>query len=393
MCLCAPSLLRAEAPLTPDRAAMIAREQNAELLAARTLVAEAEGRARRHGRFANPELEAELGAGPKSEGRIELAVTQQFPVTARLRLERKQSAIQIEMAKFEIADRARLIAGQARDACVKLASAQAALRLASKQTSAFADFADSLAKQRQEGFASSLAADEARLAAERSALERDALEAEARLAAAELATALGRSAEAPIEVAELPLPENPPAARGTDGRPDLQFAALAVETGDTAIALAEASRWDDIGVGLFYEGARLASDDGGYDTESIAGVRVSIPLPFWQNGTGAVAEQAANRERRERELAALRLAARNEAATAYRVLKLRFRSARDTGTKLVPAARRQLEAAEDAYARGEIDFESLFACRTRLAEVEASALAARMAYHLAHAKWLTVTAQ
>ncbi len=383
----------AQPPITPTEAASQARATNPELVAARHLLAEAEGRARTTGRLANPNVEVELGAGPEAQTRVEVAFTQRFPLTARLALERRQSAIQIEMARFEIADRARLIAGRARVAATELANLRESIRLITAQTKTLETFAASLKLQSAEGLSSSLEATQAELTAASLSAETAALTAAEITAAGQLATLLGQSITDPLPVTLPPLPSSPPAHRTPTTRSDLRLAELAVESGDTSVSLAHASRWDDVGVGVFYEGERLATDESDFENEAIAGVRVSIPLPLWQDGSGAVAEQTAIATRRRAELAALRLALRNETDAAHRVLVATFQTARALETDLLPAARDQFTATESAYQRGELVFQSLLIARAQVASAETSALTARKAYHLAHANWLTLTEQ
>ncbi len=377
--------------LTPAEAAAQARVQNPELLAARHLLAEAEGRARTTGRLANPELGIELGAGPEAQARIEVALTQRFPLTSRLALERRLSAIQIEMARLEIADRARLVAGRARTAATEMAALQEEVQLTKSRATALEAFAASLANQSTQGLSSTLETSQASIAAATLSVEADSLAAAAIPISGQLANLLGQPLTTPLPVTLPPLPAAPPAHRTPTTRSDLRLAELAVESGNTSVSIARASRWDDVGVGVFYEGERLAAEDNGFENEAIAGVRVSIPLPLWQNGTGAVIEQTAILERRQAELTALRLAIRNEADAAHRVLVATFQTARTLEKDILPDARRQLTDTESAYQNGEIDFQALFDARTRLAATESSALAARKAYHLALARWLTVT--
>ncbi len=384
---------RAQSALTPEKAAAIARANNAELLAARHLIAEAEARTRTTGRLTNPELTFEVGAGPRSQARLGVAFTQRFPLTARLALERRHSAIAIEMARLELDDRARLIAGRARATATKLAAIRESVRLTATQTRDLETFAKSLTAQSAEGLTSSLAANQADLAAKTLAATSEVTKAEAIPLAEELATLLGRPPASFPNVVLAALPSQPPSPRTPTTRPDLRLAELAVEAGDTSVAIARASRWDDVGVGVFYEGERLAAEEGGFENENLAGVRVSIPLPLWQDGRGAVAEKTATLDRRRAELAALRLAVRNEADSAHRLLVAAFQTARTLETDLLPAARALVASSEAAYQRGEIDFPTLFSARTRLADAQTSALAARQSYHLAHAKWLTATEQ
>lgn len=383
------ALLAAEAPLDADSAAARALRDNPELRAARQLVTEAGARARGAGRLTNPELETEIGAGPDGEGRVAVGLTQRFPLTARLRWERRLSALAVEAARMEIRERERQLAAATRRAFFALAADREAIALASRQRDAAQTFARSLERGAAEGLAAPLESGEAALAVETLAAALDARRAEEAGSAAQLATLLGLPADAPLRLRDSPaLPAAPPANRSPGFLPALRLAELAVQSGAADVSLAEAARWDDVGVGFFAEGERLRDEPGGIEPEALVGLRFNVPLPLWQNGTAAVAEKRAAATRQREQLAALRLAALNQALAAHRAMTARHRAATLATARLVPAARRQLAAAEAAHGRAEIDAAAVFRARERLAAAESTALEARRDFHLAHAEWL-----
>ena len=76
------------------------RVQNPNLRAARFTIDEAVGRLRQSGRLENPELETEIEHNTRfSEGRIEIGLRQEFPVTDRLRLEKQLGATEVQAAQ------------------------------------------------------------------------------------------------------------------------------------------------------------------------------------------------------------------------------------------------------------------------------------------------------
>lgn len=374
----------AEPDLSPESLIRIALEENPELNAARLLIAEAEGRAAASGRLSNPEIVTELAAGPQSEGRIEIAVTQRFPLTARLREERELSALGIEMARLEVEEKARQLAHTVRLAFLELASTRAALLVLKRQGLIAQQLVGSLRTAADQGQVSPLDAGLAEVNAGAFAVTAEALRAEEEIASGRLASLLGRSATRRMPLASLPaLPESPPSERRPSLRPDLRLGELAVKAGALNVSLAQSARWEDVGVGFFSEVERLESD-----TEKLVGIRIAIPLPVWENGAGRIAAQRAAREREARELEALRRSVENKVVTAHRAMSARFRAARQAESQILPAARRHLADTEAAHQRGEIDLETLLRSRDRLAELESAALAARKSYHLAHAAWL-----
>ena len=79
------------------------RAQNPNLAAARLRIQEAIGRMNQSGRLANPELEAGVDHNPNfHEGKFEIGVSQRFPVTDRLKLEKDVSVTELQSAEAEV---------------------------------------------------------------------------------------------------------------------------------------------------------------------------------------------------------------------------------------------------------------------------------------------------
>ena len=384
-----PFSVQAEILLTADTAAKLAREQNPELVAARNLIEEAQARTRITGRLANPELGTEIAGGQDFEGRVSIGITQRFPLTARLRIERELSSIDIEMARLEVQNREQQIDVAARKAFYDLASARSSIAQARTQTALAQAFAETIAKGIPQGFESQLDGDQAALEAETLRAAGESLRSLEIATAARLNTLLGRTADAPIMIKDsLDLPKAIPAKRAIGVRADLLLAEAAVRAGATEVSLAQANRWDDIGVGVFVEGERFADEPEGIQPEALIGIQFSVPLPIWQNGSGKVAEKQAAQTRQAQKLEALHFTIRNEALAAHAILAARYQSAMDLTSKLVPAAEKQVADAEAAYARGELDITTVFRTREKLVEIEATALEARKNYFVAYAEWL-----
>ena len=73
------------------------------------------------GRLANPEIEVELSRNLNApEGAVGVGVSQQFPLTARLRLEKAVSRAQLAAAEAEVRDAERKLGAEAGTAMVKL---------------------------------------------------------------------------------------------------------------------------------------------------------------------------------------------------------------------------------------------------------------------------------
>jgi cobalt-zinc-cadmium efflux system outer membrane protein len=377
--------------LTPEAVTRLALSGNLELRAARQVIAEAEARARGAGRLANPELGLEAAGGQDFEGRVEVGLTQWFPVTSRLRWERAVSQLEIAKARLEVADAERRVATAALAAYVELAAAREEVALGRRLAESADKEAAALERQAADGLASGLDAGTGRLAAGEILLSQAASQADEAASLESLATLLGTADGTSFGTGGLPLPAKIPAKMEVLNRPDLQLAELALESGDAEIALAQASRWQDVGVGLFVEGERSRDEPEGIESEGLLGMRVSIPFPVWQDGRTKVQEKQAALARLKQNLAALKLAARNEASTAWKAMQIRFESAQKSGSTILPAAREQLSKTEAAFGRGEADMMQIFRARDRLMQFERGDLAARKAFYLARVRWLSAT--
>lgn len=388
--ICSPVFsLAAEVSVTAESAARLAKAQNPDLRAARHLIAEAEGRARMTGRLSNPEIDTEVAGGQDFEGRVAFGITQRFPLTNRLRLERQLSALEIEGAKLEVRERERQIGVAARTAYFDLVAARESSALARRQTTVAKEFAKTLSDGAVEGFSSSLDSEQASLDAETLGTAEQPFRAEEVRASVRLAELFGMPPETKFVAKEtLALPAGIPAKRPMGSRPDLQLAELAVQAGVVDVSLARAMRWDDIGVGLFVEGDRLRDEPEGIEPEAMLGMRMTIPLPIWQNGSGRVAEKKAAQERQNARLEALRLTVRADIAASHQIMTIRHEAAARFQAKLLGTAQQQVSNAEAAYTRGEVDIQTVFRARDRLVQVETASLEARKNYFLAHSEWL-----
>jgi cobalt-zinc-cadmium efflux system outer membrane protein len=115
--LAAVLLLALSAPgetFTPESAAAFALRQNKDLVAARILISEAEGRLVQAGLWKNPEFEIGAEFDPRnSDGdqRYAAGFMQKFPLAGRLSKARSVARVDVAMAIEELRDKERMLAG------------------------------------------------------------------------------------------------------------------------------------------------------------------------------------------------------------------------------------------------------------------------------------------
>jgi cobalt-zinc-cadmium efflux system outer membrane protein len=376
--------------LSVESAIEIAIRENKELSSARLLVNEALGRARRAGVLSNPELEMEIAGGQDFEGRVMAGITQRFPLTARLRLERLLSDLDVKMADLEVQVAEWKLILAVRRSFYIAAAAHEAHAISLRQVNLADALAKSVAEGVNAGFRSELDLLEANLSASAMRAKSETFKGAEIEATGRLNELLARPADAPLIIDNpLTLPKSVPAARVAGTRADSDLAELALRSGETDVALSKASQWEDVGVGIFIEGERFRDDPTGIEPETLAGLKVSVPLPFWQTGTGKAAEKEAVRVRLSAQCEALRFSIKNQILLAYRLVCFHFESASQFREKVVSSALESVRQSEAAYGRSEIEIHAVFRAYDRLSEVELSALDARKSYFLAYSDWLS----
>jgi cobalt-zinc-cadmium efflux system outer membrane protein len=152
-----------------------------------------------------------------------------------------------------------------------------------------------------------------------------ATEAEALLL--DLKTAAGLPAEAPLALTQtlesaVEDLRSRAGAAGVAFRPDVELALLGLDRGGAETRLAQASAWEGIRVGVEYMQDRGVNAPGGIDTGYFLGVKISLPLPVWDNKTGEIEVARATEEERAARVRALELEVGNDISAARRRVSL-----------------------------------------------------------------------
>jgi len=375
--------------VTPATVADRVRAQNPELAAARWRIGEALGRMKQAGRFDNPRLETEFEHDAKfGEGRLSVGLTQRFPLTARLRLEKDLSATELEAAEAEVREVERRLVAAARTALVKVLAIRQERTLRRNQAEAAKSFAGAIAKAAEIGEGSLIDAGQAKLEAARLATELRLLDAEEAAAAGELKPLLGMKPGDDLQPSGELAPVPVPAAGDPSRRPDLQVARLEVRAAEAEAGLARAKRYDDLEAGVFVGGERKEDAPEGADTEGQIGLRLSIALPWWNDNAGAVEAAEARAGRMRAEVSAKERAILHEAAAARAEMAEWAKLERETAGELLPLSGRQVELAENAYRGGLGELPAVLRAREQRFQLEVTRLHALREFHLARVRFL-----
>lgn len=364
------------------------RSQNPDLAAARLRIREAEGRLKQSGRLANPELETSLEHNPRfNEGRIEIGLSQRFPVTNRLQLEKDISLTEVEAAEAEVRDVGRRLTGQAREAVVKILATRQRRELLREQSVLSREFAGFLSDAAAKGEGSILDAGQAKLEATSLSAEIRQLAAAEAALAGELKPLLGMRPGETLDIGgTLPEPALPGRAVDPSKRADFQAAKLEARAAAQGVALEQARRYDDVEGGLFTGVERTEDAPEGFENEAIVGVRFKIALPFWNKNEGAIEEARAKQERKEKEAVALSRGIRLEAEAAQAEMVEWLALFGEINGTLLPLADEQKGIAETAYREGQGEIQAVLRSREKRLQLAASRLDALREFHLARVR-------
>jgi cobalt-zinc-cadmium efflux system outer membrane protein len=369
----------------PDRIS----KQNPDLAAARLLIAEAQGRFVQSGRRSNPDLNIGVNHnGNFRERGISIGLSQKFPITNRLTLERAVTATALKGAKAEIRNVERQLIAEAQQILIKSLAIQRQKQLLKKQSAIAKQLADYISDAAQKGEGSVLDAGQARLEAAQFTNQLRQLDAESATLNGALKPLLGMSVNERLVISGS-LPDLPPPSLqlDTNRRPDLQAAQFNIQQAAEAAALERARRYDDIE--LSFSGGYERSEDApeGFNEEAVFSLGVTIPLPLWNKNEGAIQEADARKLRREKEVIALDKNIRHEAATAHAEMTEWAKLTREISTTLLPLAEKQADLATQAYREGLGDLQATLRTREQLLKLASSRLNALRDFHLAKVRY------
>lgn len=380
--------------ITLDAVPTEVRTANPSLAAARLRIEEARGRLLGSGRLSNPELGAGFTHDRRfEEGTVGVSFDQKFPVTARLRLEKALSRKLVTAAELEVRDAERQLIAEAQALAVKLLSLEQQRALRVQQTELAQKLSKFASERAAAGEISALDAAQAQVDSQRLLLEGNKLETERVSLVGELKPKLGVAADEPLAVTGGLPATAMPARASWERRADYQLARVNEDSALTGIDLAKAKKWEDIGVGVMWEGERMEDAPEGLERTGFFGLQLTIPLPFWNRNQGEVAEKTAAAHRAVLETKALVSGISNEAAAARAEMEANAKLATETKDKLLPLVLQQTERLENAYKTGQVDLLTVLRAREQRLALESAVLDATRDFHLARIRYEAATGQ
>lgn len=350
-------------------------ESSRDIRAAARLIDEAQGRRESAGLMPNPELE--IGGGPglyaRHTGIMQAEFRQKFPITSRLRLEERIADTDVAVAKEEVLIARRRVVGEVKTVAVRLLALREEIALVGRRREIAQKLADESRARATRGEASSNDTGFLELEAASFADELARIEAERASLLPNFRVKLGLKPDADADIAG-----GIPDARDEYGLPDpnacpeCRKLRLLADGAQTAVELANAGRWQDISVGVFgqLEHTYGNTDPRNHQNLGYAGVKVTVPLPLWNDKSGENRSARAHRERLNEELAAEIARLDGDAQSARRELDLLTARLPDLRDKLLPAAAAQTERIRSSLTKGEAVPSDLLRALDKQAEIE-----------------------
>lgn len=384
-----------------DEAIQTAYRNNREFAVAALEVKRAAARLRWSGRLDNPELEFSIdddGVGSnEGEGNYEVALSQRFPLTSKLKREKDLRRYQVLLAEAEIAERRRELAHEVDEAIVEILATRESIRLQKRLVGLNREIVDFLRSQAREGLISGLEVTQASLngrSLEQASRSLQTQETQQRIALNRL---LGLDAETSVSVEEdFSLPASQPSTKAELGpilarRPDHVLALAKIDEANAAIAFENAKRWEDVSVKLFVEGEDSVDDPTGLESNTFAGFGVSIPLPLRKRNQEGIAQAEIDREEADRSVEAARFRIQSEAEEAYRLRLDAWELAREASGEILALAEENLDEFRDAYQKGQSSLLQVQRAQEQILEVRSAATQFIGDYHRAAAQVRLVT--
>ncbi|MEM7147520.1 MAG: TolC family protein [Verrucomicrobiota bacterium] len=388
--------------LTIDEAVAQALAHNRQLRIASLEIDKARSKLRWSGRLTNPTLLLEGATDQwgnnEDENAYEIAFTQRFPLTSRLKNEKSLRRVQVILAEAELAEARRNLAKQVADNAVNLVAAKAHNDFLKQLKDLNNEIVDFLEQGAESGEVSKLEVTQARLNSSALTQRISAIRIQSIDVEQSLKKLLSLQPTQSLSLVKpRALPPDPPARLMSADpvfkqRPDYAIALIQNDIADAEKALAHSERWEDIALKLFATRDNSVDDPFGLDDNTFFGIGVTIPLPFWKRNREAIDHAAIDLEAARQKISARELFIRLELASAMEKRFTTYELAAEASGETLNLAQENLQAFRAAYESGQATLLQLQRAQEQELELLTAALQLTTDYHLANNEVRFVTA-
>ena len=387
----------AQDTITVEEAIQSALEQNLSLRIQEQDLEIAAGDLLKAKVFANPELEVrgetDALSSNEGEGTYSVGLGQTFFTGSKRRYRIGIAELGLNRTQKAIENSRRLLVAEVKEAFYTVMLLQERLKLAEELIEINGRLVRLTEGRFREGFAPELDLNLARIQLEQTRLNRTEIEKSLSVAKANLNLLLGRPAEAPLMArGEFTLQEQPLASlqlkeAAFHRRADLKGQEVSLNIASKEIDLARSERIPDVTLSVDYTQERsLFSEANLSDRDRLMGLKLSMPLPFFDRKQGEIAQARARQARSDLELRLLRSVIEKEITTGWTRVEAAQQALRLFGGGILPLVESHLHLTQKAYEQGQAGILDVMEAQRRFSETRIGHLEALYEHNLAVAE-------
>ena len=378
----AEEMVSVQSSLTEEEAVKNAIRDNYDLRLAKISVELAKAQLVQAGLWPNPEGEFSIRSdkyyADEGEGGYEYGLNQSIPISGRISFQKKVAKLGIERAQWQLKDVERQVVAEVKKTFYQVATLQEKEKILSFLVKTNQDLLESVKARLSQAEVSNVDISLAR--GELLMVSQELAEVKARLyeSRANLNRLMGQSLNYPFVITPEPLTF--PAIdletvtqKSLEQRPDLKAKELEEKMGSAALTLAKAMQIPDITIGGFYQSEKSRFDVNDQlisDNDRLLGLKVSMPLPFFNHNQGEIAKSAAEKKGAGIQYEALKIQVAKEAAQAY----IRLAASKEIIDSYSNGVREDVEKSvklmQDAYLQGQVNVFDVVQTQSKFSGVE-----------------------
>lgn len=359
--------LGAQQTYTMSQAVAYALQHNGELGAIREEKGVRDAGKVRAGLLPNPtlDLETRTGAltGSRDDNNLTLGISQEFSLTGKRSKRLKIAEQELEMYRWQLADRERLLRAEVKIAFYDAIHAIRMTELADRVINLNRQLLDVTKERLAAGDIAELEMNLVKVELARSESYRIAAHKAQHQSNARLWTFMGLPGdESPAITGSLEseVPMTKPLAdlkqRASDNRPDRKALEAEKKRGEADIILARAEEVPNLTAGFFYTYERRSDATGTGEEkvrDNLVGIRLSLPIPVFDKNQAGVQEAGARRSSAESRLLAVRKSIELEVENVYSSYLNSEKILSLYKADIIPQLEENLQLTQEAYRLGE----------------------------------------
>lgn len=397
-----PSAMPLTWHFTLEQAVAQALTNNPNQRVGRSRIDQALARAQQAGLWENPELQLnyvgdQAFSGP-GERNYALGFKQKLPLTHSLELEKGIAHNFIQLARHEAADESRRLQQQVASNYLKLAESEAQLALRDELIALYQNFADFVAARIKSGEASLIALNQIKIESATLQQQQHSLKSSRLKHSAKLRQLIGLQPSAKLVLdfefsvpAQAPSLPRPTAAM-LQQHPQYQRQALLCKIAEQQLSVSQKERWADPTLQIFYKEERNRNSSSNWERDRFVGIGLSVPIPLFNNGQAAVAENRARQMQFRAQLQRSQLELWHAAELQRKNVSQLYIQATDYQAQLAQLVAQNLTAIQTAYATGQIALSDVFRAQEQGLILQAAHLSRLHHYQQAIIDWQSATA-